>query len=122
MNVLGFLALPDQVERRLGDVNIAALHQLRHLAIEKREQKRANMRAVHVRIGHDDDFGIAELGDVEIILADAGAQRSEYRLALARQTIIRKACKLQTRTGSVKKIGMRASTNQDNFRFGFFVN
>ena len=35
------------------------------------------MRAVHVRVGHDDDLGVAELGDVEIVLADAGAERGD---------------------------------------------
>ena len=32
------------------------------------------MRAVDVGVGHDDDAVVAQLGDVEIVLADAGAE------------------------------------------------
>src|ERR1019366_10386350 len=59
-NVAGALAFLDQIKRRLRDLNVAALHQLRHLAKEKGEQKGANVRAVHIRVGHDDDLAIAE--------------------------------------------------------------
>ena len=77
VNVLRFLALLNQVERRLGNVDIAVLHQLRHLAIKKGEQEGADVRAVHVRVGHDDDLAIAELGEIEIVFADAGSQRRD---------------------------------------------
>src|SRR6185312_9813169 len=43
------------VERRLRDVDVPALDELRHLPIEKRQQQRADVRAVDVRVGHDDD-------------------------------------------------------------------
>ena len=33
--------------------------------------------AVHVRVGHQNDFVIAELGGVEIVFADAGAERGD---------------------------------------------
>ena len=59
--------LLDLVERRLGDVDVAALDQLRHLAIEEREQQRADVAAVHVRVGHDDDAVIAQLLDLEVV-------------------------------------------------------
>ncbi len=61
---LALLAL-DEVERRAGDVDFALLHELRHLAVEEREQQRADVRAVHVGVGHDDDPAVAQLGDVE---------------------------------------------------------
>ena len=46
LDVLLLLALFDFVQRRLGDVDMAALDQLRHLPVEKRQQQRADMRAV----------------------------------------------------------------------------
>ena len=55
---LALLAL-DLEERRLRDVDEALLHQLRHLAEEEGQQQRADVRAVDVRIGHDDDLVVA---------------------------------------------------------------
>ena len=56
----------------------------RHLAEEERQQQRADMRAVHVGVRHDDDAVVAQLADVEAALlrlaaADAGAQRGDQR-------------------------------------------
>ncbi len=76
--VLLLLAL-DLVERRLGDVDVAALDQLRHLPVEERQQQRADVRAVHVGIGHDDDLVVAHLGDVELVGPDARADRRDHR-------------------------------------------
>ena len=39
------------------------------------------MSAVHIRIGHDDDFVVAQLADVEIIM-DTGAKSSDHSLDL----------------------------------------
>ena len=71
----------DLVERRLRNVDVTTLHQLGHLAVKEGEQQRADVRAVHVGVGHDDDAVVAQLGDVEVViargapgLADAGAQ------------------------------------------------
>ena len=55
------LAARDFVERRLRDVEVAALDQLRHLAEEEGQKQRADMRAVHVGVGHDDDLVVAQL-------------------------------------------------------------
>ena len=72
-----------RVERRLRDVDEALLHQLRHLAVEKRQQQRADVRAVHVGIGHDDDLVIAQLFEIErafaLAVADAGADGGDHR-------------------------------------------
>ncbi len=78
------LAVLDLVQRRLGDVDVAALDQVRHLAVEEGQQQGADVGAVHVRVGHDDDAVVAQLVGVEIVaaalarfgrgLADAGAQ------------------------------------------------
>ena len=72
--VLFLPAALDLVERRLGDVEIAPLHQFMHLPEEKGEEQRQDVRAVHVGVGHDDDPVVAELGDIEVVLADTGAQ------------------------------------------------
>src|ERR1700722_19376756 len=48
INVIGLPFARDAVKRRLRDVNVAILDELRHLAIKKREQQRADVRAVHV--------------------------------------------------------------------------
>ena len=62
--LLGGAAL-DLVERRLGDEEMAALDDLRHLAVEEGEQQRADMGAVDIGVGHDDDLVIAKFVDVE---------------------------------------------------------
>jgi len=69
----------DLVERRLGDVDEAALDQLRHLPVEERQQQRADVRAVHVGVGHDDDLVVARLLDVELVVADARADGGDHR-------------------------------------------
>ena len=87
--LLAFLAL-DLIKRRLSDVNLAGSHQLGHLPKEKSEQERANVRAVDVGVGHDNDPAVAKPGDVEttfvfavtvfLRLTDAGADRGDHRL------------------------------------------
>ena len=67
-------------QRRLRDVDVAALDQHRHLPVEERQQQRADVRAVDVRVGHDDDAVIAQLVDVEVVGADAAAERRDHRL------------------------------------------
>ena len=64
---------------------MAALDQLRHLAEEEGEQQRADMGAVDIGVRHDDDLVIAQLVDVEIVLADAGAERGDQRADLVRR-------------------------------------
>src|SRR5690606_34160340 len=63
----------DLVQGGLGDVDVAALDQRRHLAVEQGQQQGADVGAVHVRVGHDDDAVVAQFVDVEI-RTDAGAQ------------------------------------------------
>ena len=67
------------VQRRLRDVDVAALDEQRNLAIEEREQQRADVRTVDVRVRHDDDAVIAQLVDVEVVAADAAAERGDQR-------------------------------------------
>jgi hypothetical protein len=49
---------------------MAALDQLRHLPEEEGQQQGADMGAVHVGVGHDDDLVVAQLVGVELVLAD----------------------------------------------------
>ena len=75
--LLTLLAL-DAVKRGLGDVDVAALEQALHLAIDEGEEEGADVGAVHVGVRHDDDFVVAGLVGVEAAdglaaLADAGA-------------------------------------------------
>ena len=79
LDVLRALAARHLVERRLRDVEVAALDQLRHLPEEEGQQQRADMRAVDVGVGHDDDLVVAQLVGVELVLADAGAERGDQR-------------------------------------------
>ena len=53
--------------------------QLRHLTIEERQQQRADVGAIDVGVGHDDDLVVAQLVDVELFPANAGAQRRDQR-------------------------------------------
>ena len=72
-------AAPHFVERRLGDVEVPALDDLRHLSIEEGEEQSSDMRAVDVGVRHDDDLVVAQFLDVEIIAPDARAERRDQR-------------------------------------------
>jgi hypothetical protein len=67
----------DLVQRRLGDVDVAALDQLGHLAVEEGEQQGADVGAVDVGVGHQDDAVVAQLLGLVVVLADAGAERGD---------------------------------------------
>ena len=57
----GLGALRQPVERRHGEIEMAALDQLRHLPVEEGDQQRGDMGAVDVGVGHDDDLVVAQL-------------------------------------------------------------
>ena len=78
-NVLFLLAFLHFVQRRLGNVDVATLNDFRHLTIEEGQQQRTNVRAVDVRIGHDDDAVIAQFVRVVLIAADAAAKGGDQR-------------------------------------------
>src|SRR5207248_11543532 len=73
------------VERRLRDVNMAPLDELGHLPVEEGKEQRADMGAVNVRIGHDDDAVIAQFVGVVFILAEAATERRDERRNLRRR-------------------------------------
>ena len=59
---LGFAAR-DLIERRLRDIEIAAVDDLAHLPVEEGQQQRADMGAVDVCVRHYDNLVIAQLVD-----------------------------------------------------------
>ena len=71
------------VKRRLRDEEVPGLDDLGHLAIEERQQQRADVRAVDVRVRHDDDLVVAQLVELEIVAPDARAHRLDQRADLA---------------------------------------
>ena len=72
-SALGIL-LFQTVQRRLRDIDVAAADQVGHVAIEERQQQAANMRAVNIGIGHDDDAVVAS-GVAVVVFADIGPDR-----------------------------------------------
>ena len=48
------------------------------MAEEESEQQSADVRAVHVGVGHEDDLAVADLGGVEVVFADAAAERGDH--------------------------------------------
>src|SRR6185437_5092046 len=89
LEILLGLAAVDLIERKLRDVDVAAFDQLFHLPEEEGQQQRANVGAVHVRVGHDDDLVIAQLVGIELVAPDAGAERRDQRAdLLARQHLV----------------------------------
>ena len=78
LDVLLKLALFDAIERRLRDEDVSALDELLHMPEEEREQERANVRAVHVGIGHQDDFAVPQFRNVEIVFTNTSAQRRNH--------------------------------------------
>src|SRR3546814_4451081 len=51
---------------------------------EEGEQQGADVAAVHIGVGHDDDLVVAQLVDVELVAADAGAERGDQGADLLR--------------------------------------
>ena len=76
--------LLDPVEGRLGDEQVSPLHEGRHLAEEKGEEQGPNVGPVHVGVRHDDDPVVPKARDVEIVPADAAAERRDEDLDLLR--------------------------------------
>ena len=90
LDVLFLLPFFDFEEWRLRDVDETLLDQLRHLTEEERQQQRANVRAVNISVGHQNDLVIAQLRGVEILFADAGAERHDERFDFAvRQHLVK---------------------------------
>ena len=48
------------------------------MAEEEGQQQRADVRAVDVGVGHEDELAVAQLGGVEVVLADAAAEGRDH--------------------------------------------
>ena len=59
------------------DEHVAVLDQRRHLPIEEREQQRADVRTVDIRVGHDDDAVVAQFAEIEFFGPDTATQRGD---------------------------------------------
>ena len=86
LEILLRLAALDLEQRRLRDEEMSRLDDRAHLPEEEGQQQRADMRAVDVRVGHDDDLVVAQLLDVEVVAPDAGAERGDQRADLLATT------------------------------------
>ena len=64
-------------ERRLRDEEVPGLDDRHHVAEEERQEQRADVGAVDVGVGHQDDLVIPELREVELLGADARPQRRD---------------------------------------------
>src|SRR6266545_1049872 len=83
------LSLLDLEKRRLGDEEPPRLDDLYHVAEEERQQQRPDVRAVHVSVGHQDDFVVAELRDVELFGPDSRPQcRDQQPDFLVREDLV----------------------------------
>ena len=71
--VLCHFAFFAQVEWRSGYVDVALLDEFFHVAEEECQNQRGYVCAVHVGIGHDDDFVVAQLFDVQCFAVFFGA-------------------------------------------------
>jgi len=72
------LALLDGVKGRLGDEDVAAFNQFRHVPEEKREEQGADVGAVDVGVGHQDDLAVAHFGRIEVVLRNARAEGGDH--------------------------------------------
>ena len=67
------------VERRLGDIDVTAFNEFGHLPVEERQQQRTDVRAVDVRVGHDDQAVITQLLGFVFVFSDAGTEGGNQR-------------------------------------------
>ena len=63
------------VEGRLGDVDVPGLHEGGVHLVEEGQEQGADVGAVHVGIGHDDDLVVAEFLQIERLAVLFGADR-----------------------------------------------
>ena len=76
--------LLDLVQRRLCDVDVTTFDQLRHLPVEEGQQQGADVRAVHIRVGHDDNAVIPQFVGIEFLPTDPATHRGDQRAHLDR--------------------------------------
>ena len=79
--LVGRVGPPETEQRRLRQVHVPGIDHGLHEAEQQRQEQRADVRAVHVGVSHQDELVVAQLVDVEVLL-DAGAQRVDDGLDL----------------------------------------
>jgi hypothetical protein len=72
-HVDGLLPAGKLIERWLCNVDMATTDEFGHLPEEEGQQQRADVRTIHIGIGHDDDPAVSQFADVEIF-ADPALQ------------------------------------------------
>src|ERR1700738_438090 len=75
------------VQRRLRNEEMPAIDELAHLPIEEREQKRADMRAIDVGVGHD-DLVIPHLLRIELVTDPRAERRDQCSNFLTREHLV----------------------------------
>ncbi len=80
------------IERGLGNIYVAALNKLWHLAVEKRQQQRPDMRSVNIRICHDNDPVITQATDIEVVCAYPCPERGNERSHFVRRQHLIESC------------------------------
>ncbi len=78
------LLVPERhrVEGGLGDVDVSLGDEVLHLAEEERQQQRADVGPVDVGVGEEDHLVVADLLDLEVVLAHAGTDGGDEGLDL----------------------------------------
>ena len=79
VGILDGVALLHLEQGRLGHIHMALLDERAHIAEEEGEHQGADVGAIHIGIGHDEHFIIAQLGDIELV-PNAAAQRQHLSL------------------------------------------
>ena len=59
-------------QRRLGHINMAVGDELAEMGVEKGEQQHLNVRAVHIGIGKNGDFAVAQAAQIDFIVLAVG--------------------------------------------------
>ncbi len=77
IGINALLAVLDQIERRLSDIEVTVGDQRAHITEEEGQQQGANVCAVDVGVGHDNDAMVAQFREIELLThrsADRGDQ------------------------------------------------
>ena len=73
LHIPHLFALDHAVQWRLGDINVAALDEVSHVAEQEGQQQRTNVAAVNVSVGQNNHFVVASFVGSKLIVADSAA-------------------------------------------------
>ena len=81
----------DAEQRRLRDVDMTKVDQPREMPEEQRQQQDLNMRTIHIRIGKNDDFAVAQTGQIRrianLVVIHADGKRNGFNLLVGVQRV-----------------------------------